>query len=58
MAVRIMEVVPNSSADKAGIQSGETLVSMNGKEIYDVLDYRFHETNRHLTLVLRNDTYC
>ena len=55
MAVRIMEVVPNSSADKAGIQSGETLVSMNGKEIYDVLDYRFHETNRHLTLVLRND---
>lgn len=55
MAVRIDFIEPNSYAEKAGVQPGETLVSMNGKEIYDVLDYRFYETDRHLVLELRND---
>ncbi|MDD5953187.1 MAG: DUF512 domain-containing protein [Oscillospiraceae bacterium] len=55
MAVRITGVDPHSYGEKAGIQPGETLVSMNGKEIYDVLDYRFYETNCHLALVLRNE---
>lgn len=55
MAVRITSIEPNSYAEKAGILAGETLVSMNGKEIHDVLDYRFYETNRLLHIVLRND---
>lgn len=55
VAVRIDSIEPNSYAEKAGILAGETLVSMNGKDIYDVLDYRFYETNRHLVLELRND---
>ncbi len=54
MAVRIDSIEPGSYAEQAGILAGETLVSMNGKEIYDVLDYRFYETNRRLALVLRD----
>ena len=45
MAVLIQQVHPNSPADAAGIQAGETLVSLNGNTIMDVLDYRFYETD-------------
>lgn len=49
MAVLIKSVENKSYAQKAGILSGETLISINGKEINDVLDYRFYETNRECT---------
>ena len=55
MAVRIDGIEPGSYAEKAGILPGEMLVSINGKEIHDVLDYRFYETERSLLLVLQND---
>ena len=45
MAVEIQSVEPGSHAALAGILPGETLVSINGHEIYDVLDYRFYETS-------------
>ena len=40
--VRITKVMPRSRAEKAGIKSEDILVSINGKEIRDVLDYRFY----------------
>ena len=40
--VKITEVEKGSSAEKAGIMSGDLLVSINGNEIEDVLDYRFY----------------
>lgn len=55
MAVRITSVASGSYAEKAGILPGETLVSINGKEIIDVLDYRFYETNRLLQIELRDE---
>lgn len=52
MAVEIQSVEPGSHAALAGILPGETLVSINGHEIYDVLDYRFYETSPHLTVAI------
>ncbi|MFR8228980.1 MAG: DUF512 domain-containing protein [Anaeromassilibacillus sp.] len=55
MPVKILAVEANSPARHAGIQPGETLVSINGNEICDILDYRFYETDRHLSIVLQNE---
>ena len=53
--VIITDVLPNSRAFKAGIIAGDTLVSINGREINDVLDYRFHLANKSVILkILRN----
>jgi putative radical SAM enzyme (TIGR03279 family) len=42
MAVLIKRVIPNSPADKAGIKAGTRLISVNGAQINDVLDFMFH----------------
>lgn len=42
--VRITEVQKHTYADKKGIKAGDVLVSINGNEITDVLDYRFYLT--------------
>ncbi|MCI9273061.1 MAG: DUF512 domain-containing protein [Clostridiales bacterium] len=52
MSVLITGVQPNSCAARHGILPGETLVSINGHPILDVLDYRFYEINSSLTLVI------
>ena len=39
--VKIVNVENRSYAKKAGIKPGDTLISINGNEISDVLDYRF-----------------
>ena len=57
--VKITDVFPKSRAAKAGIKAGDTLVSINGKEINDVLDYRFHLANKDIELVVISDgTEC
>ena len=55
MAVRIDGVDPKSRAQRLGILPGDMLLSINGKEIVDVLDYRFLETERELRLSLSRD---
>lgn len=50
MAVKIYNVTKGSHAEKAGIKSGETLLAINSNEIVDVLDYRFYQVNRQLSL--------
>lgn len=54
MAVIITSVSRNSRADKVGIQPGEKLLSINGNEIVDVLDYRFYQTSRQVQLVIED----
>ena len=48
MSVVIKGIEPDSPAQRAGIQAGEILVSLNGHDIIDILDYRFYRSN----------TYC
>ncbi len=54
--VKITDVLPRSRAERAGILSGDILVSINKKEINDVLDYRFYLASTEIFLsVLRDD---
>lgn len=53
MAVTIKEVNPQSRAFKKGAESGDILVSINGNDIVDVLDYRFYQVNKKLELVIK-----
>lgn len=56
MSVVIKGIEPDSPAQRAGIQAGEILVSLNGHDIIDILDYRFYETNAHLEIKLSDVT--
>ncbi len=53
--VKIKDIERGSFADKAGIVPGELLVSINGNEISDVLDYRFYLAERKVELLLKSD---
>ncbi len=55
MAVVISSVEKGSCAEKAGILPGESLVSVNGNLIKDVLDYRFYMTDKKLVIELSKD---
>ena len=55
MAVKIEGIQSGSQAEALGILPGDVLLSINGQEITDVLDYRFLETERVLKLVLSRD---
>ena len=53
--VVITDVLPHSRAEKAGILKGDTLVSINKKQINDVLDYRFYLASDDVTLIVVRD---
>lgn len=50
--VRIKDVAAHSRAADAGILPGDTLISVNGHAIVDVLDYRFYLAERRVELEL------
>lgn len=54
MPVKIFSVEKDSAAQRANILPGETLVSINSNEIYDVLDFRFYEASKNLSVVIQN----
>lgn len=50
MPVSITDVIAGSLCEKKGICPGDTLVSINGNEINDVLDYRFYADEQKLKI--------
>ena len=38
--IKILEVTGGSIADEAGIEPGDILLSINGKAVKDIFDYR------------------
>lgn len=52
MAVKICGVEPRSPAARAKIGADWQLLAINGREIVDVLDYRFYMMEKKLTLSL------
>lgn len=54
MAVIIKSVDRGSVCERAGFCAGDTLVSLNGNEITDVLDYRFYQNNEKIKAVFIN----
>lgn len=54
MSVQIAEVRKKSPCGRKGIAAGDILLSINGNEIDDVLDYRFFSGDNKLTLEYRD----
>ena len=50
--VEITGVELKSRAEKCGIMAGDLLISINGNEISDVLDYRFYLAEKKVSLLL------
>jgi len=46
----VREVVPESPADRAGLQPGDLIRTINGHLIRDLVDYRFHVAEEELTI--------
>jgi putative radical SAM enzyme (TIGR03279 family) len=53
--VRIDSVEPESAAHRAGIRAGDRLRTINGREVEDHLDVRFHASGGDLDLFLERD---
>ena len=53
--VRITSVDKRSKGDKAGLAAGDGLISINGNEINDVLDYRYYLCEEKLTIQFLRD---
>ena len=54
--VKITDVENGSRAAKGGIKPGDTLVSINGNDINDVLDYRFYIAEKTITVALLRES--
>ena len=53
--VKITSVDVNSRAKKVGIKEDDILVSINNRDINDVLDYRFHLANKNIDICILRD---
>ena len=51
----IAAVGASSLAERAGLQPGDELLSINGCPVRDIIDVRFYSAEEHLTLGLRRD---
>ncbi|MBP9989425.1 MAG: DUF512 domain-containing protein [Ruminococcus sp.] len=56
MSVKISAVIPHSAASRHFIKAGDRLVSVNGHEIRDVLDYQFYIDDNNLELVIEKES--
>ena len=54
MSVIVKSVKKGSPAEKGGIKSGDTLLTINKNDIMDVLDYRFYQNNEKLKVSFIN----
>ncbi|MCQ2421721.1 MAG: DUF512 domain-containing protein [Lachnospiraceae bacterium] len=52
---KIIEVLPGSPCADLGIVAGDVLLTVNGKQIVDILDYRFEETGEELSITVRHE---
>ncbi len=55
MAVRITGIEQRSPAEKYGILAGDNLISINGGEIFDMMDLQFYSTDTQLDIELERD---
>ena len=54
MSVVISAVQPKSCAAKINLKAGDVLLTINGQEINDVLDYQFYATDKKLIVAYRD----
>lgn len=53
--VRIEKVIPKSLADCQGILEGDVLLTINGNEIRDVIDYRFYLADKCVSIEIQRN---
>ena len=53
--VKILDVETHSIAARSGVRPGDILISVNGHDIHDVLDYRFYLAETVIVLLLHRD---
>lgn len=53
MAGIIYKIGPDSIAEELGWQPGDEIVSINGHELADLIDYRFYAADEHLVVIVR-----
>ena len=41
MNAKIKSILPNSLAEELGIEVGDIILSINGTEVKDIIDFRF-----------------
>jgi putative radical SAM enzyme (TIGR03279 family) len=51
--LEIMNVLPGSTAAQLGLQAGDSIVSINGEEIHDAIDFQFFAADERLCLVVQ-----
>lgn len=51
---RILKIEKGSAADEGGISPGDKLLSINGKKIKDVFDYRFYAADEFVSLEIES----
>jgi len=49
----ISSIDPGSIADQLGWRVGDEIVSINGHELHDIIDYRFYSSDDHLSIAIR-----
>jgi putative radical SAM enzyme (TIGR03279 family) len=50
--LEIADIAPGSAAEGLGIRKGDSIVSLNGEEVHDVIDYRFLVADEHISITL------
>ncbi len=52
--IEILDIENDSIAQELGIRPGDRLISINGKAVNDMLDYRFHNNGEELEVLIKS----
>ncbi|MFN0158173.1 MAG: DUF512 domain-containing protein [Bacteroidota bacterium] len=53
--MKIITIEPGSIAEEIGLQPGDELLEVNGKKVFDAIDFRFHENDEDISLKIARD---